>query len=77
MAVFGSVPGMTILTMASVLMLGATFLGAAVYITHSGEAQRAWKPVIVSVMIMFVLTDLFALSAAIVENQFVTRVTGN
>jgi hypothetical protein len=77
MSVFGSVPGMTILTMASVLLLGATFLGAAIYVTHSGEAQRAWKAVLLPVIFMFVLTDLFALSAAIVENHFVTRITGN
>lgn len=77
MAVFGAVPGMTILALALVLILGASFLGATAYITHSGEAQRSWKFVVLSVAVMFVVTDFVVLTAAIVENQFVTRITGN
>ncbi|HUY10452.1 MAG TPA: hypothetical protein VMW80_13595 [Candidatus Dormibacteraeota bacterium] len=77
MDVFGAVPGMTILTMALVLMLGATYLGTAAFISHSGGAQRSWKFVVIPVIFMFFLTDFVALTAMIVENQFVTRVTGN
>jgi hypothetical protein len=77
MDVFGAVPGMTILTMALVLILGATYLGAATYISHSGDAQRSWKFVVLPVIFMFILTDCVALASMIVENQFVTRVTGN
>lgn len=77
MAVFGAIPGMTILTMALVLMLGATYLGAVIFLTHSGGAQRSWKFVVLPVIFMFFLTDFVALTAMIVENQFVTRVTGN
>ncbi|HVC23287.1 MAG TPA: hypothetical protein VNH82_07685 [Candidatus Dormibacteraeota bacterium] len=77
MPVFGAVPGMTILTMALVLVLGATYLGAATFISHSGGAQRSWKFVVIPVVFMFLLTDTVALIAMIVENQFVTRITGN
>jgi hypothetical protein len=77
MPAFGAVPGMTILTMALVLMLGATYLGAAAFISHSGGAQRSWKFVVLPVVFMFFLTDTVALISMIVENHYVTRITGN
>ncbi|HVB13774.1 MAG TPA: hypothetical protein VNH38_03330 [Candidatus Dormibacteraeota bacterium] len=77
MGVFGAVPGMTIATMALVLMLGATYMGTVAFISHSGGAQRSWKFVVIPVIFMFFLTDAVALAAMIVENQYVTRITGN
>jgi hypothetical protein len=76
MSAFGAVPGLTIFTLASVIVFGATYLGAATWITHSGEAQRSWKYVAVPVVFMFGLTLAFALISAIAENQFVNRLTG-
>ncbi|HVC39710.1 MAG TPA: hypothetical protein VNH20_07060 [Candidatus Dormibacteraeota bacterium] len=77
MPVFGAVPGMTILTMGLVIVLGATYLGTAAFLSHSGGAQRSWKFVVLPVIFMFFLTDTVALISMIVENQYVTRITGN
>jgi hypothetical protein len=76
MSAFGAVPGLTIFTLASVLLLGATYLGAAAYISFSGEAQRSWQRVVVPVLLMFTLTTALALISAIAENQFMTKITG-
>lgn len=77
MSAFGAVPGMTILTMASVILLGVAYLGTAALLSFSGEAQRAWRPVLVPVISLFAITTAFALISAILENQFITRITGN
>lgn len=77
MSVFGAVPGMTIFTMAAVILLGVTYLGTAALLSFSGEAQRAWRPVLAPIIFLFVLTTVAALISAIVENQFITRITGN
>ncbi|MHB1526884.1 MAG: hypothetical protein ACYDEA_01210 [Candidatus Dormibacteria bacterium] len=76
MSAFGSVPGLTILTMALVLLLGGTFLTTAVFVSFSSAAQRSWKVVVIPVAFMFVLTMGLALISAIAENQFATRITG-
>jgi biotin transporter BioY len=76
MSAFGEVPGLTIFTLASVMLLGATYLGCAAFISFSGEAQRAWKKVVIPVLLMFILTTALALISAIAENQFVNRITG-
>jgi hypothetical protein len=76
MSAFGAVPGLTIFTLASVMLLGATYLGCATFISFSGEAQRSWPKVVIPVMLVFTLTTCLALISAIAENQFVNRVTG-
>ncbi|HEY6538434.1 MAG TPA: hypothetical protein VI138_05265 [Candidatus Dormibacteraeota bacterium] len=76
MAAFGAVPGLTIFTLAAVIILGGTYLGAAYYVSFAGAGQSVWKRAIVPVCLMFVLTTVLALLSAIAENQFVNRVTG-
>jgi Na+/phosphate symporter len=76
MSAFGAVPGLTIFTLASVFMLGATFLGCATYISFSREGQASWRRVAIPVLFMFGLTTALALISAIAENQFVNRITG-
>lgn len=76
MSIFGAVPGLTIFTLASVFVLGATYLGCAAYISFSREGQLSWQRVAIPVFLMFALTTAFALISAIAENQFVNRVTG-
>ncbi|MGC2190794.1 MAG: hypothetical protein WA751_00460 [Candidatus Dormiibacterota bacterium] len=76
MSIFGAVPGLTIFTMASVLVLGATYLGCATYISFSRSGQITWQKVAIPVLLMFSLTTAVALLSAIAENQFVNRITG-
>ncbi|HVC23015.1 MAG TPA: hypothetical protein VNH82_06275 [Candidatus Dormibacteraeota bacterium] len=76
MSAFGAVPGLTIFTLASVMLLGAAYLGCAAFISFSGEAQRSWPKVVIPVMLIFTLTTCLALISTIAENQFVNRVTG-
>jgi hypothetical protein len=76
MSAFGAVPGMTIFTLALVMLLGGTYLVTAAFLSWSGGAARAWKVVVMPVMFMFAITVALALITAIVENQFHTRITG-
>jgi hypothetical protein len=76
MSAFGAVPGLTIFTLASVMVLAACYLGVATYICWADAGHRHWKVAALPVLGLFVLTTCFALISAIAENQFVTRVTG-
>ncbi|MGA8206868.1 MAG: hypothetical protein WB867_02390 [Candidatus Dormiibacterota bacterium] len=76
MSAFGAVPGLTIITLASVMVMGFAYLAAATYISWSDSGHRHWKVATLPVLGLFALTTCFALIAAIAENQFVTRVTG-
>lgn len=76
MAAFGAVPGLTIFTLASVMILGACYLGCATFISFSVTAQRSWQKVLIPVFLIFSLTTALALISTIAENQFVTHVTG-
>lgn len=76
MSAFGAVPGLTIATLAAVIVLAVGYLGAAAYVSFAGDGQTAWKRVVVPVVLLFMLTTAFALISAIAENQFVNRVTG-
>jgi hypothetical protein len=76
MSAFGAVPGLTIITLASVMVLCFVYLAAATYICWADSGHRHWKVATLPVLGLFALTTCFALIAAIAENQFVTRVTG-
>lgn len=76
MSAFGAVPGLTIFTLASVMLLGVAYLGCATFLSFSGEAQRSWPKLVIPVMLIFALVTSLALISAIAENQFVNRVTG-
>ncbi|MGC1184374.1 MAG: hypothetical protein WBA31_04375 [Candidatus Dormiibacterota bacterium] len=76
MSAFGAVPGLTIMTLAAVMLLAGGYLGAATYVGFSTDGQHAWKRVAIPVVFLFALTVAFALISAIAENQFVNRVTG-
>ncbi len=76
MSAFGSVPGLTIFTLALVLILGGGYLATAAYLSFSIAAHRTWKVAVLPVTGLFLLTTAVALISAIAENQFTTRVTG-
>ncbi|MGH7641235.1 MAG: hypothetical protein ACREOL_10080 [Candidatus Dormibacteria bacterium] len=76
MGAFGHVPGLTIVTLASVMLLGVTYLGCATIISWSREGQAIWKAVVFPVLFMFALTVALVLVTAIAENQFANRITG-
>jgi len=76
MSAFGAVPGLTIITLASVFVLGAGYLAAATYVCWSESGHRRWHFAALPVVGLFALTTCCALIAAIAENAFVTRVTG-
>lgn len=76
MSIFGTVPGLTVFSVACVVLLGGTFVGVATLLSESVSAQRVWKPLVISVVLMFALTTAIVLIATIVENQNMTRITG-
>ncbi|MGH7758452.1 MAG: hypothetical protein ACREN7_03985 [Candidatus Dormibacteria bacterium] len=76
MGAFGHVPGLTIFTLASVIVLGAAYLASATYLSFAVAAHRTWRVAVLPVLGIFVLTTCLALISAIAENQFVTRITG-
>jgi len=77
MSAFGAVPGLTIFTLASVMLLGATYLGAATYLSFAGDSARTWRAVVAPVVLMFALTVALALISCIAENQFISRISGS
>jgi hypothetical protein len=76
MSAFGAVPGLTIVTLASVMVMGACYLGVATYVCWSDSGHHHWRAAALPVVGLFAITTCFALIAAIAENAFVTRVTG-
>ncbi|MGH7610110.1 MAG: hypothetical protein ACREOD_09305 [Candidatus Dormibacteria bacterium] len=76
MGAFGNVPGLTIFTMASVIILGGAYLATATYLSFAVAAHRTWRVAVLPVIGIFLLTTCFALITSIAANQFITRVTG-
>ncbi|MGH7665784.1 MAG: hypothetical protein ACREN1_00485 [Candidatus Dormibacteria bacterium] len=76
MSAFGAVPGLTIFTMGSVIVLGVVYLVAATYVCYAGDGRPTWKFAAIPVALVFALTTALALISTIAENQFVTHVTG-
>ncbi|MGH7691279.1 MAG: hypothetical protein ACREOA_01025 [Candidatus Dormibacteria bacterium] len=76
MSAFGAVPGLTIFTLAAVMMLAVVYLVAATYVCYAGDGRPTWKFAAIPIALVFALTTVLALLSTIAENQFVTHVTG-
>ncbi|HVA21881.1 MAG TPA: hypothetical protein VNN74_07280 [Candidatus Micrarchaeia archaeon] len=75
MGIFGAVPGLTIFAIASVFCMAIAYVAGAALLSFGGTMQRA-RIAVLTVSILFTLTTVVALLAAIEEGGFATRVTG-